>query len=111
MRLRIEQFDFRGAGNDAWIVVQPGKKTALARIVRDRKYSTMWRVVRPDDSLSDMLNLTRAKDLAFGVAETALYLRLSPKSQPAKTGHFFNDTRPPLRPIPSPLSSVAQSSI
>jgi hypothetical protein len=72
----------------------------------------MWRVIRPDNgSLSDMLNLVRAKDLAFGMAETATYLRLSPKPQPAEIGHFFEDTRPPVRPIPSPLSSVAQSSI
>jgi hypothetical protein len=34
----------------------------------------MWRVVRPDGSLTDKVNIARAKDMAFGLAETAMYL-------------------------------------
>ena len=32
-------------------------------------YAGMWRVVLPDGSLSDMANLTRAKDAAFVIAD------------------------------------------
>jgi hypothetical protein len=34
----------------------------------------MWRVVRPGGSLSDMVNKTRAKDVAWSRAENAVYL-------------------------------------
>ena len=34
-------------------------------IVPDQKYPTMWRVRRPDGTLSDMVNRTRAKDAAM----------------------------------------------
>ena len=47
---------------------------ALAHIVPDKTYPDMWRVVRPDNSLSDMVNDTRAKDVARGLAENAVYL-------------------------------------
>ena len=47
---------------------------ALAHIVPDKTYPGMWRVVRPDGSLSDIVNKTRAKDVAWGLAENAVYL-------------------------------------
>jgi hypothetical protein len=47
---------------------------ALAHIVPDKTYPGMWRVVRPDNSLSDMVNKTRAKDVAWRLAENAVYL-------------------------------------
>jgi hypothetical protein len=50
---------------------------ALAHIVPDKTYPGMWRVVRPDGSLSDMVNKTRAKDVAWGVAENAVYLGIA----------------------------------
>jgi len=34
----------------------------IARIIADETYPKMWRVVRPDGSLSDMANVTRARD-------------------------------------------------
>jgi len=46
----------------------------LAHIVPDKTYPGMWRVVRADGLLSDMVNKTRAKDVASGLAENALYL-------------------------------------
>jgi hypothetical protein len=36
--------------------------TLPAGLVRDAVYPNMYRLVRPDGSLSDMVNLTRAKD-------------------------------------------------
>ena len=40
----------------------------VARVVLDGKYPDMWRVQRPDGSLTDMVNLTRAKDAAMALA-------------------------------------------
>ena len=40
----------------------------VASVVRDGKYPSMWRVQRPDGSLTDMVNLTRAKDAAMALA-------------------------------------------
>jgi hypothetical protein len=37
-------------------------KRVVGEIVPDGTYPTMWRIVRPDGSLSDMVNRTRAKD-------------------------------------------------
>ena len=70
MRLRIDQVRFLPAGDGLKCSVLTSTK-ALARIVPDRIHAGMWRIVRRDDR---MLNLTRAKDVAFGMAETATYL-------------------------------------
>ena len=43
-------------------------KTPLAWIVPDAKYYKMWRIQWPDGSLSDMVNLSRAKDAAMVLA-------------------------------------------
>ena len=40
----------------------------VAGVVLDGKYPDMWRVQRPDGSLTDMVNLTRAKDAAMALA-------------------------------------------
>jgi hypothetical protein len=45
---------------------------ALIQIERDSKYPDMWRVVRPDGSLTDIVNMTRAKDAAMSLALRAL---------------------------------------
>ena len=39
-----------------------GAKQLPRGIVRDERHPTMYRVVMPDGSLTDMVNLTRAKD-------------------------------------------------
>lgn len=40
----------------------------LVEIVPDEKYPAMWRVKRPDGSLTDMVNITRARDAARAMA-------------------------------------------
>jgi hypothetical protein len=74
MRLRIEQFRFL-PDRDGIKVCSLASPKQLARIIPDRVHAGMWRVVYPDGRLSDMVNLSRAKDTAFGQAETAVYLR------------------------------------
>jgi hypothetical protein len=83
MRLRMDQFVFRSSGINEFRVSASGKTRVLARIVRDSKYATMWRVVRPDGGgLSDMVNLARAKDVAFGIVESAIFVN---KRTPAES--------------------------
>ena len=40
----------------------------IAAIVQDENYPLMWRVRRRDGSLSDMANITRARDAAMAMA-------------------------------------------
>ena len=44
----------------------------VASIIQDDKYPQMWRVKLPDGSISDMVNLTRAKDAAISLARKYL---------------------------------------
>jgi hypothetical protein len=44
-------------------------KHPLAEIAPDANWPGMWRVRWPDGSLSDMVNLSRAKDAAIAIAE------------------------------------------
>ena len=45
-----------------------GSRHPVLCIERDGTYPSMWRVRRPDGSLSDMANRTRAKDAALSIA-------------------------------------------
>jgi hypothetical protein len=44
-------------------------KNPIAEIVPDSNWSGMWRIAWPDGRLSDMVNLTRARDAAQVIAE------------------------------------------
>ena len=50
------------------VLCRTGSRTILARIVADRVYPSMWRVKMLSGKLSDMTNLTRAKDAAMSMA-------------------------------------------
>ena len=41
----------------------------LATVVPDDRWPGMWRIASPDGRLSDMVNLSRAKDAAVAIAE------------------------------------------
>jgi hypothetical protein len=45
-----------------------GSKVAVAEIVPDTQWTGMWRVRLPDGQLSDMVNVTRARDAAMELA-------------------------------------------
>ena len=50
-----------------------GKSTkALAEVIPDDEYAGMWRIRWPDGRVSDMVNLTRAKDAACVLAMRVL---------------------------------------
>jgi len=76
MRLGIAVLQFLPDGEGLKDCTMTNTK-ALAHIVPDKTYPGMWRVVRPDGSLSDMVNKTRAKDVAWGLAEKAVYLGIA----------------------------------
>lgn len=53
------------------------------KIVPDEKYpDVMWRVKRPDGSVSDMVNRTRAKDAALDMLDRDLRAGVSPGDGP-----------------------------
>ena len=56
-------------------------KTPLAWVIPDAKYPSMWRIKWPDGHLSDMVNLSRAKDAAVAIAE---------RGPPARYRRMFN---------------------
>ncbi len=67
MRLRLYQVDYERDGVD-WLAK---KGRYQVRILRDAKYPTMWRIEHPKTGIvSDMVNLTRAKDVALGLVES-----------------------------------------
>jgi hypothetical protein len=53
---------------------QPAPQRAEVTIVRDSKWPNMWRVRLPNGQLTDMLNLTRAKDAARSLARAGATL-------------------------------------
>jgi hypothetical protein len=73
MRLANIQFEFLPDGDDLKCC-RHGSRRALVRIVPDKVYPSMWRIVRADGTLSGMVNLARAKDAAWGLAERRVFL-------------------------------------
>jgi hypothetical protein len=53
---------------EGWSLHCEGRRGAILHIVRDAVYPGMWRVKRPDVSLSDMANLSWARDGAIAIA-------------------------------------------
>jgi len=54
-------------------VPKPGREQV--RLVPDKIYPGLWRVVGPSGTLSDMVNKTRAQDVAWRLAESMLSTR------------------------------------
>ena len=44
-------------------------RKVLARVLPDARYHTMWRIHWPDGEVSDMVNLSRARDAATVLAQ------------------------------------------
>jgi hypothetical protein len=73
MRLRVEQMDFRRDRRTGGWICCKGKYRVW--IVPDQIHHGMWRVVHPNGTHSEMVNLARAKDAAFGLVESMLFVR------------------------------------
>ncbi|MGZ3272087.1 MAG: hypothetical protein ACXU71_14070 [Croceibacterium sp.] len=65
----MTQFRFLPDGNGLKCC-PPTSTRALVRLVRDKVHAEMWRVVRADGSLSDLMNKTRAREAAAAIAAT-----------------------------------------
>jgi hypothetical protein len=55
-----------------------GRRKPLAGIMPDGKWPRMWRVKYPDGTLSDMVNLSRAKDAALAAVARTQEVRETP---------------------------------
>lgn len=70
-------FDNRDLNWDGDRLRARGKLTGFS-IVPDASYPTMWRIKFPDGRLSDMVNLSRARDAARSLVLQALNPRQTP---------------------------------
>jgi hypothetical protein len=61
-------FTWRRHQDGTWALHVEGRRGAVLHVVRDEAYPQMWRIRHLDGRLSDMANLTWAKDGAIAVA-------------------------------------------
>ena len=64
----VDEFPLVGEDN------QPAPRRAEVTVVRDPEWANMWRVRLPNGQLTDMVNLTRAKDAARSLARSGATL-------------------------------------
>jgi hypothetical protein len=75
MRLRAYQVSYE-PGENGDLICRKGRYRV--RIVPDKVYPQMRRVVYPSGKVSDMVNLTRAKDAALGLVESLEFVKAKP---------------------------------
>jgi hypothetical protein len=97
-RFHRRTYEWRQTGQ-TWELTTAGQ--TVAQVVPDEKYPGMWRVDLGDDPLSDMVNLTRAKDAALSLADRAIETgRLSrPGGPPISFPDPAVPPSPPTRPL------------
>jgi hypothetical protein len=79
--------------------------TPLVRAEPDRTYPDLWRIVWPDGRVSDIVNLTRAKDAAMALSERGpparnpqrLHWRLNRSDSPSAGRTCVESAGPALR--------------
>src|SRR5258706_8759767 len=69
-------FTWRWHQDGTWALHVEGRRGAVLDVVRDETHPQMWRIRCPDDRLSDMVNLSRAKDAA--ITAIAAFLGFGP---------------------------------
>jgi hypothetical protein len=91
-----------------WCLYYGSSRTALAQVVPDARYPGMWRVkLRDVANLSDVVNLSRAKDAAM-----VLGMRRAPSNEPAllrwkqEGGERASGARPSRLPAPAARRSA-----
>ena len=61
-------FIWRRHQDGTWALHVEGRRGAVLHVVQDETYPQMWRIRHLDGRLSDMVNVSRAKDAAISVA-------------------------------------------
>ena len=74
-------------GKHARVTVSPARPCAKSlapyvRIVPDAQWPGMWRLKRADETLSDMVNLTRAKDALAAALDRQARAKLAEEARP-----------------------------
>jgi len=54
--------------NGSYVLYRHGSRAPVLCVMPDKTYPAMWRIKTKAGVLSDMVNLSRAKDSAFGLA-------------------------------------------
>jgi hypothetical protein len=80
--IRSDQLNWRPDG-DGFAICLERRTSAILHVVPDKTYAGMWRVKFPDGSLSDMANLTRAKDAGRAHALAILHSKLRHQETPS----------------------------
>ncbi len=70
------------------------KRRKMVEIEQDARYPKMWRVKHPDGRLSDMVNLTRARDAAVGFALASLNSGTKETPSGGRQSEFKSDPVP-----------------
>jgi hypothetical protein len=83
---------------------RPGSDVPVAEIVPDAKWPGMWRVRTADGRLSDMVNLTRARDAAMELAVAVLN-----RQDSAGHGVGASPMRVPIAPAPETHPAMADA--
>jgi hypothetical protein len=99
-----------GEHPDGWALLAMGHRDAIVRIVPDGTRPGMWRIRHPGGRLSNMANLTWAKDRAIAVAMRLLDPRKTGE-QHARISSPTSETDPagpcsPTAPAPPQPSSA-----
>jgi hypothetical protein len=95
--IRSDQLNWRPDG-DGFAICLERRTSAILHVVPDKTYAGMWRVKFPDGSLSDMANLTRAKDAGRAHALAILHSKLRHQETPSGGAYVRQGRRRPSSP-------------
>jgi hypothetical protein len=73
----------------------------LIEIVPDAQWPKMWRIKYPDDRISDMVNLSRARDAAMDAALANLNLKQSGHVRSGPPSDFLEQAATPTAEGPA----------
>jgi hypothetical protein len=92
---------------DGWALHAIGHRSAIVHVVSDRGWPGMWRIRHPDGRLSDMANLSWAKDGAIAVAMRWLDPRKVSRRKTA--GLSPRRKAEQWRPVASPMRQIQEA--
>ena len=96
--------------NGKHALYRQGSKVPVLSVVPDQTYPGMWRIQSKDGKLSDMTNLSRARDAATSMA-MAEYDRQTRVERPAEARGSRLPEVPASHPAPKPINGPATVSL